>query len=448
MFRTFLGTRKKLVLTQSRALTKLKPKFSGMKKKFITYSFDKVTESAEAQDPSLTVVTNNALMAELQQITTKLSGMRVHLMSQATITPVPPEGSHHDLEGIVTARLEDLIATRIHHMREEIRIRLEESVREEMLENLRNEISSDEKHPLWETALRSVVEDPPDSLWSNSLDILELEARKDVDHELWTRLVNRLALRSDVRRQAERWARDEAMGRITREVCEDSNHPLKLKAIADLKRSPEILETIRQILRQELSSEVREQLRKELRPSVHADLESELRLPLLFNKQGEIDGSASSVVRRNIQAGMADLREAVKDEIWETVVTAYCEAFAAAEEMDEDRWGEFLELASELVDDRLRPVVQTKRRHLQEPDGFFRAVQPTTCDRTGEPIGTGDYYIVFRGMRIGLPILREEAEELVEQTKNDNWEGFQAHNGAKEPPWNGFPWEGEGPDPP
>jgi hypothetical protein len=409
---------------------------------------EELTERLNAPEFTATRVPDTALMAELQQITTKLSSIRLQLMSLATVPPATPQEGPDAFENVVTARLEELIATRIHHMREEIRIRLEESVREEMIGNLRDEISSDEKHPLWETALRSVIEDPPDSLWNCTIDILEMEARKDVDHELWTRLVNRLALRSDVRREAERWARDEAMERMKREVREDPDHPLKLKAIAELKRSPEILKTIRQAVRHELISEVREQLKAELRPSVHAELESELRLALLFNKKGEIDGSVSSAVRRNIQEGMSNLREAVKDEIWETVVTTYFEALAAAEELDEDRWGEFLELATELVDDRLRPALQTKRRRLRKPDGFFRAIQPTTCDRTGDPIGVGDYYLVFRGTRIGLPILREEAEELVEQTKNDHWEGFSAEDGAKEPPWDGFPWEGEGPDQP
>jgi hypothetical protein len=417
-------------------------------------SLEEITEAVrgclneQGSAPNQVSVQIDAVAGELRQITTMLSTLRREIADLKQAKSAAPEYDPKEFERVVTAELQTLIQASLGCLQDEMKEDLEESVRVEMVEALRGEIEADQNHPLREAALKSIIRNPSTDVWNDAVSAIERQALQDDAHDLWDSLVDRLSKIFDFRQEAARRAEDAARIASKREMEADPNHRLRLQVIEELKRKPETLAKVREALRHELTPELKKELKMELRTTVHEELESELRLPLLFNRRGEVDGSVSSTVRRNLLAGMEDLREAVKDEIWETVVKAYYEGIGATEEMDEDQWNAFLKAARELVDDRLKPKHRIKRRRLRKPDGFFRAIEPTVCDRTGDTIAIGDYYLVFRGTTIGLPISEEEAEELVEETEKDEWSAFDTDPDHVEPPWDGFPWDGDGPEQP
>ena len=320
-----------------------------------------------------------------------------------------------------------------------------DEIRNRVVDQLEAYARTDDAHKFWSDLIGRMIANPTDEIRNRVVDQLEACAMADDAHELWSDLIGRLAANDDFRAQAEQRALDVACSKLRSEIDSDTEHPLKQQAVERLTNNPAIRDQTVVLMRQELLPGIKFKVKAELRETLRAELEHELRLPILYNRDGEIEDSVSSVVRRQLEAAVNVLREDVLNEVWKFTVKAICEGLAATDLLEPESWRSYVKLASELIDDRIAPLHKTPRRKLKTPDGFYRAIESVVCHRTQETIETGEYYLVFRGRIIGLPLTEDGANRLVQQTEDDESYNEDAEVGAVDFPWSGLPWNGDGP---
>jgi hypothetical protein len=360
-----------------------------------------------------------------------------------------------------------------------------------LLEELRNEILADEDHPIRiraEQDLRGeakaqVMRELGPEIREQLLQELRKEVQSDENHPI--RRQAELDLSSD-KYFHEQLAASLAE-KLHAQARDNVEHPINQMVATQLRSDPKFREIVASRLKSELALTVRKELRESLAPEVREALETQMLTPVLLNLNGEIEGSVAGILRRNMSACVDDLRETILDEIWQLVTTAMLESLGAAMlpfnseghplselalqaaievykprgdearerlssavtaavnmvhpglfDKGEDPWIRFARIAQEVIDDRLIPSSFHQSRNLGIPDGFFRAVKTHRCHATKELIQPGDFYVVVRGRRIGLPLTGRIAEKLVEDTAANE---LLKDDTAIPPPWDGFPFK-------
>ena len=223
----------------------------------------------------------------------------------------------------------------------------------------------------------------------------------------------------------------------------------------------------RQALRQTMMAQVRAELQDQMRPEIEEQLTRELSIPLLIDASGQIDASVAAAIQRHLEVCKEQIRAQAVQEDWHQASTAIVEAFAAASTLDDDSLDDAMIAAMDAhetamlaaykayenasveiaPEDGVRKAVEAaltslgftshcwrehwewycsrakaliNRRFFQisapsetprPMDGFYRAIQSYTCDRTGRQIEPGDYYLVFGEMRISLPMTTDPEME-------------------------------------
>jgi hypothetical protein len=215
-----------------------------------------------------------------------------------------------------------------------------------------------------------------------------------------------------------------------------------------------------QAVEEKLTPQVQDELRQKLKPEVEAQLARELSLPVVQNVSGRNKASIAAVIQQHLETCKDQLHEQVIQKIWLQLSSAIVEAFGAASTLDDDSLDDAMIAALDAhetvmlgtfdpredasvginSEDGVRKAVEAAltslgfmsncgREHWQwycsrakafidkrvfqssdssesmNPiDGFYRAIQSYTCDRTGRQIEPGDFYLVFGGLRIALPM--------------------------------------------
>ena len=321
------------------------------------------------------------------------------------------------------------------------------------------------------------------------------EIKEDENHPIFLKVLAKLTEEKSIRKIASDQATENIQRKLKIEISNDVHHPIRKLIIEQIRGDSSIQRKIENEIKMETSNLLRKELRKELRnelePKVRDQLEREMLMPILVNLEGNIEGTVASVLRRNLTECVDGLRESIKDEVWKITVQSIAEAMAASitppdydeedhlsdridqalelamkvyepksaaarhrfanalttvlrsleigpTESQTDKWARYQMKACEIIDDRLLPSKYAVQRDLQIPDGFFRAVKANQCDLTRSTIQPGDYFVAFRGIRIGLPIAQNTADGLVEKTQQNGWDH---PNESIEAPWRGLPFQ-------
>lgn len=321
------------------------------------------------------------------------------------------------------------------------------------------------------------------------LNYLVSESGQDVENfyaRLPANLRNELdsAMRRHLTPQVERALRRELRERIRSEETLRHQEQIRSKALD----APQGLSESRHALSQAMKQEVEAELREELKPAVEEQLIKEMRLPLLINESGQNEGTVAAALKHHMNVCIDQIRESIHTATWLQVSTAIFEAFGAAGTLDDDvlddamragqdafdaaivgvddherlrlaieaaltslgfgshcwseHWKWYCSRAKSLIDRRLFTRANSVERELHPPDGFFRATQHYTCGRTGRRIETGECYLLFGGLRIGLPLTAQAASELIAESQARNPKDSAS---AQPTPWEAWPTASDAP---
>ena len=333
-----------------------------------------------------------------------------------------------------------LVATRIETLRSElaisIRTELEPGIQAAIANKLRDEIR-EELDAKTEAERKRLL-----GIFREGL-ILQYVTEYEAEN-IRSRAVQ--TMRPEVEMELRKELRDEVFRSLLTELRQNIEEHHTAPLISELRSrlKSELMPLVHAELSVELKMGVRNELIVMLTPGVEAKLTQQLRMPLLLSKDGTMDSTVAGVLRQNMLGMSAELREQILDEIWESVSSAMVGGVAAVAEFDEEDWDHYLTKARDLIDDRIQGSFRPKRRHLAQPDGFYRAVNTGKCSRTGDAIDPGDYFLVFHGNTVALPLMAAHAKELVEETVSGTISELPGTEVP--PPWDGLPWEAESED--
>jgi hypothetical protein len=223
----------------------------------------------------------------------------------------------------------------------------------------------------------------------------------------------------------------------------------------------------RQAMERSMMAQVRAELREKLRPEIEEQLTQELRMPLIMNASGQIEESVATAIQRHIDVCKEEIRAQTLQEVWQQASAAIVEASGAASTLDDDSLDDAMIAAMDAYETAMLPTLKPFKNGAAEIepeegvrkaveaalkslgfkshcwskhwewhcwrvkaligqqffqtsassesvcplDGFYRAIQSYTCDRTGREIVSGDCYLVFGGLRIALPMIADPAME-------------------------------------
>lgn len=358
---------------------------------------------------------------------------RIALNAKTSFESIFDSSGQAALRDRVMTSLNQLVATRIESLRENMK----DSLRSELEPTIREEITAQallEK----DKALAREVEVEKDRLTKAFREGLILEHVRTQEIDAMRAHVTR-QMSPEVEADLKASLRDGAINQLRIELRDhfEKSETGRLTSELRSKLEAELAPQIRLELISKFEWSIRKELLEKFAPEVEARLAKELRIPLLLAMDGSIEATIGGVLKQNLAAMRDDLRELVLDEIWEKVTGAILGAYAAVADFKEPEWRRYLQRARELIDDRILGSFPSKRRKLAYPDGFYRAVEKLVCTRTKEAILPGDYFLVFRGHPIGLPLSERVAWDL---SKNGNAEDEESDLDLIEPPYDGLPW--------
>jgi hypothetical protein len=418
----------------------------------------------------------SALAEELQQLTANTRVYTAAGIDQAMAqTRAAAINLPLELADRVAAKLDELATARIENLRQVLSNQIEPEIRRDLLEKIKPEIAEHlkvQKQHLETAAEEHIL-----------LQYLVEKSGTEVEsfyEQLPLRL--RIEIKTAIREKLTPSVKEEIKTEIREQLREEEIPAIQQLLRYELANDPTFVAEVRGILKRDLTPEVRESLRLELRSSVESRLRQELNLPVFISQHAQNEGTIGMIIQRHIAECDETIRQGVYEETWKTVTTAILEALGAtlplSDEDDEipleearralgdldletslkldrildtvlssskfgnpltkSRWERYLFKAKMLIDDRLYQIPAVGRANLQPPSGFFRALNKYTCDRSGEQILPGNYYMVLHGKHIAIPVKADIAKELSEVGNSEENKG---EKGEIVPPWSGLPFK-------
>lgn len=278
------------------------------------------------------------------------------------------------------------------------------------------------------------------------------------------------AMRRHLKPIIEQTLRRELRDQIRSEETDKLRQEIRREVLSD----PELLSRAQQLLGESVKEQVKARLLEQLKPQVREQLIREMSQPVLVNESGQNEASVAAAIQRHLNRCKSQIRQQELQAMWQRVSTAIVEAFGAAGALDDDSLDDAMQAAhdayevainaaEEAYDDsavgvdpheRVRLAVEAALTSLgfgshlwgehwkwfcarakaliarqtfsdspssetpPPPDGFYRAIQSYTCDRTGRGIEPGECYLVFGGLRIALPLTADAARQLILENPN------------------------------